>query len=111
MYVSQDAQNPPPWASMMLLQMDSPIPMPSGLVVKKGSKMRSAVSYRAHRLNAVQNQIQENLLQLDAVAHNRTAGSIESRAQRYATSLQFAVGQGQHLLNNLVDVELRESRS
>jgi hypothetical protein len=30
----------PPWASMIDRQIESPIPRPSGFVVKKGSKMR-----------------------------------------------------------------------
>src|SRR5262245_58253654 len=38
------AQSFPPWASMMLRQIDSPMPMPVDLVVNKGSKMRSQMA-------------------------------------------------------------------
>src|SRR5882724_1052934 len=36
------AQSAPPWASMIVRLIESPRPMPSDLVVKKGSKIRSA---------------------------------------------------------------------
>src|SRR6267142_4876534 len=36
------AQSVPPWASMIVRLIESPRPMPSDLVVKKGSKIRSA---------------------------------------------------------------------
>src|SRR5260221_2203378 len=39
-----DAQRRPPWASTIDRQIDSPMPMPLGFVVKKGSKRRSMVS-------------------------------------------------------------------
>src|SRR5882724_10818329 len=38
------ARNRPPWAATIERLMDSPIPIPSGLVVKNGSKIRSLVS-------------------------------------------------------------------
>src|SRR5260370_10396592 len=39
-----DPQSCPPCAVMIDRQIDSPMPMPWGLVVKNGSKMRSAVA-------------------------------------------------------------------
>ena len=36
-----DAQRRPPWASTIDVLIDKPMPIPSGLVVKKASKMRS----------------------------------------------------------------------
>src|ERR1700722_19177352 len=39
-----DAQKRPPWDSMIDRQIESPMPMPSGFVVKKGSKMRCAIA-------------------------------------------------------------------
>ena len=99
-----DTQRRPPWALMIERQIESPMPMPLGFVVKKASNKRSMISgaipgpesstaistaagpvalrshaqhprfvrARAHRLNGVHDQIQDDLLQLDPVPHDRS---------------------------------------
>src|ERR1700692_1084465 len=91
------AHSRPPWASMIERQIESPIPMPPDLVVKKGLNSRSTFSAaiptpqsatlmsawpgsswpdrtdsspirdRLHRFNTIHHQVDDHLLQLDPI--------------------------------------------
>ena len=140
--VRADAHKRPPCASMIDRQIESPMPRPSDLVVKKGSKMRCAmagsspgpvsstvtcgtvrlgegdgdgqlpfaVRDRCHGLDAVHDQVQQHLLQLNLVAQHGLRAGGQIGVQHDAVLLQFAAGERQHFLDGVADVELGQLR-
>ena len=70
-----------------------------------------AVADRCHGLDAVHDQVQQHLLQLDPVAQHRLRAGGQIRVQHDAVPLQFAAGENQHLLNGVADVEAGQLQS
>src|SRR5262249_14607109 len=63
------------------------------------------IFHRAHRFDAVQDQIHYDLLYLYSIAHDRREICGQFRPQCYLVSPRFALGQDHNLRNCLVDVE------
>jgi len=66
---------------------------------------------RAHRLNAVHDQVQEHLLQLYPVAEDLLAAGGQTHLKGDVALLQLAAGERQYLFDGIIDVEPGHLRS
>jgi hypothetical protein len=117
-----DANKLPPCAAMIERLIDSPIPMPLALVVKKALNSRSAfaesipmpesctatstspascgcdrisisrgpIGDRRHRFEAVHHEVDDHLLQLNAIAEHRGQCGRQFRPQRHPLVQSFS---------------------
>ena len=130
----------PPCAATMVRLIESPSPMPPGLVVKKGWKMRASVCSsmphpesvtsmhtpdsvgraqqrdltraglaRFHRVDAVQQQIEEHLLELHTVAHELRQRLRNLDRERDSLRGRLAADETQDLVDHFAEVELGSS--
>ena len=127
----------PPWLSTIDLAIASPRPVPPILVVNRLSKIepllvrldaRSAILDEhlevlrliagpdheqplpldsPHRLDGVENQVDDHLLELDAVADDIGPLGVEPGVHPHRRPLGLQRGQGQHLDDRVMGVERR----
>lgn len=135
----RDAHNVPSWFSMIERQIDSPMPIPLGLVVKKALKSCVALlrvdanarvldrdkhlatvvqlrpdqqlaplaGDRRHCLHAVDEQLDDHLLQLDAITEHGGQPRRQFQAQGHPMAEHLAPHQRDHLADDVVDVRRR----
>jgi hypothetical protein len=65
----------------------------------------------SHRIDAIHDQIQQNLLQLNSVAQHRSIASGQVGLERNALAAQLAGGERQHFSYDVVDIEPGELRT
>src|SRR5690349_12655062 len=70
-----------------------------------------AIQDRAHGLDAVHDQVQQHLLQLNPVAEDLRLGAGQVGVKRDAVAMQLAANECKHLPDSVVDVDSCEWRS
>ena len=73
------------------------------LFLRSDDQFPRPVRHRPHGFHAVQHQIQEHLLQLDAIGQHRWEVGRQVGFQRYPIAAHLAFGQGDDLPDNVVD--------
>src|SRR6266852_4900656 len=66
----------------------------------------TAACHRTHRLDAIHQKINHNLLQLDAVAIDRWKRPLEVEPQRYTMNVDLSADQRDDVVDDFIDVEL-----
>ena len=75
------------------------------LLVRPDHQLARPVRDRLHRFDAVDDEIEDDLLQLDPIAEDQAEGRGEFHPQRHPVAEQFAMQQGDHLVDDFIDVE------
>src|SRR5207342_1365481 len=70
-----------------------------------------AIRQGGHGLDGIHDQVQKNLLQLDAVGRDEREALTQFDPQRHAVTLQIAPLEHENVIDQLVDVELDASPS
>ena len=75
------------------------------LLVRPDHQLAQPVRDRLHRFDAVDDEIEDDLLQLDPVAEDQAQGRGELHPQRHPVADQLVMQQGDHLVDDFIDVE------
>ena len=77
------------------------------ILARPDHQLARPVRDRLHRFNAVDDEIEDDLLQLDPIAEDRGKGRGEFHSQRHPVAGQFVMQQADHLVDDFIDVERR----